>query len=228
MALTVDGAGKIVDCMIDQAQSKVSFSAAGELVTPLDATFKTKNELGAEYGMGKVSSIGKEWNEQAAAFAQYVIGKTAQEVQGIAVDEEGYPTGADLTASVTIHITDFIAGVQKAIAGAAELGAAAGDKVSIATVTNIAKSTNATAEADGLAQIYSTYTALTTNAGGVITSCIIDASQSNVTFDTTGKITTDLTVAPQTKNELGDAYGMKAVSASAGNGMSRQRHSRPM
>ncbi len=212
VALTVDSAGKIVDCMIDQAQSKVSFNAAGELVTPLDATFKTKNELGAEYGMGKVSSIGKEWNEQAAAFAQYVIGKTAQEVQGIAVDEEGYPTGADLTASVTVHVTDFIAGVQKAIASAAELGAAAGDKVSIATVTNIAKSTNATAEADGLAQIYSTYAALTTDAGGVITSCIIDASQSNVNFDATGKLTTDPTVAPQTKNELGDAYGMKAVS----------------
>ena len=31
-------------------------------------------------------------------------------------------------------------------------------------------------------------------------------------FDKTGKITTDLTVAPQTKNELKEAYGMKVAS----------------
>jgi hypothetical protein len=213
VAVTVGADGKIVSCVIDQAQSKVSFNAKGELVTALDAAFKTKNELGAEYGMGKASGIGKEWNEQAAAFAQYVIGKTADEVKGIAVNEEGKATDADLTASVTVHVTDFIAGVQKAVANAQELGATASDKLSVGTATNIAKSKNAAADAEGLAQIYSTYTAITTSADGVITSCIIDASQSNVNFDTAGKITTDLTVAPQTKNELGDAYGMKKASS---------------
>lgn len=213
VAVTVGTDGKIVSCVIDQAQTKVSFNAKGELVTALDTAFKTKNELGAEYGMGKASSIGKEWNEQAAAFAQYVVGKTTDEVKGIAVNEEGVPTAADLTASVTVHVTDFIDGVQKAVANARELGAAAADKLSLGTVTNIAKSKNAAADADGLAQIYSTYTAITTGTGGVITSCIIDASQSNINFNTSGKITTDLTVAPQTKNELGDAYGMKKASS---------------
>ncbi len=211
VAVTVDSAGVITDCVIDQAQSKVNFSTKGELVTALDAAFQTKNELGTGYGMGKASTIGKEWNEQAAAFAQYVIGKTVDEVKGIAV-AEGYAADADLKASVTVHITDFIAGVEKAVANARELGAVKGDKLSVGTATNIAKSTSAAADAEGLAQIYSTYTTITTNAAGVISSCIIDASQTNVNFDVTGKITTDLTVAPQTKNELGDAYGMKKAS----------------
>ena len=98
------------------AQSKVSFNTSGELTTPLDATFKTKNELGTEYGMGKVSAIGKEWNEQAAAFAAYVIGKTVDDVKGIAVTEDGHAESADLTASVTVHIVDFIDLIEKAAA----------------------------------------------------------------------------------------------------------------
>lgn len=212
VAVTVDNNGKIVDCVIDQAQSKVNFNKSGQLVTPLDATFKTKNELGTEYGMGKVSKIGKEWNEQAAAFAKYVVGKTVDQVKNIAVDEGGYPTGADLTSSVTMHITDLIDAVAKAVANAKDLGAAKGDKLSIATVTNIAKSTNASATAPGLAQIYSTYVAMTQDKSGKITSAIFDASQSNVNFDQNGKITTDLSVAPQTKNELKDAYGMRKAS----------------
>jgi hypothetical protein len=212
VAVTVGADGKIVDCVIDMAQTKVNFNTSGELVTPLDATFKTKNELGAEYGMGKASSIGKEWFEQAAALADYVIGKTADEVKGIAVDEEKHPTDADLKASVTVSIGGYVDAIVKAIANAQDLGASAADQVSVGTVTNIAKSKNAAADAEGLAQIYSTYTAITTNDAGVITSCIIDASQSNVNFDATGKLTTDLTVAPQTKNELGDAYGMKKAS----------------
>lgn len=211
-AVTVGADGKIVSCAIDAVQSKVNFDKTGALITPVDTTFKTKNELGTEYGMGKASSIGKEWNEQAAAFAKYVTGKTADEVKGIAVTAEGTAASDDLSASVTIHIGDFVAGVMKAVANAKDMGAAATDTLGVGTVTNIAKSTNA-GEKDGLAQVYSTYTALTKDASGKITSCIIDASQSNINFDKTGKLTTDITVPVQTKDELGDAYGMKKASS---------------
>jgi hypothetical protein len=212
VAVLVDNNGKIIDCVIDQAQSKVNFNNSGELVTPLDAVFRTKNELGTEYGMGRVSGIGKEWNEQAAAFAKYVTGKTVDQVKNIAVSN-GYPTSSDLTSSVTMHVTELIEGVEKAVANAKDLGAAKGDKLSVATVTSIAKSTNATATAPGLAQIYSTYVAMTQDKSGKITSAIFDASQSNINFDQNGKITTDLSIAPRTKNELKEAYGMGRVSS---------------
>jgi hypothetical protein len=211
-AVTVDAEGKIVACVIDAAQTNVNFDATGAVTTALDTEFQTKNELGEGYGMKSASSIGKEWNEQAAAFAAYVVGKTVDEVKGIAVSE-GYAADADLKASVTVHVTDFITVVANAATYATELGATAADTLSIGTVTNIAKSTNATADAEGLVQVYNTYAAVTKNADGVITSCIIDASQANVNFDTTGKITSDISAPIQTKNELGEAYGMKSKSA---------------
>lgn len=211
VAVLVGADGKILDCAIDVAQNKINFDKEGKLVTPIDTVFKTKQELGTDYGMKKASGIGKEWNEQADAFAAYVVGKTADEVKGIAL-AEGKPADADLAASVTVHVTDFINAVAKAVANAQDLGATTSDKLGLGVYTDMAKSTDATADAAGLAQAYSYYTALTVNADGKITSCAIDASQGNVNFDTTGTITTDLTVAPQTKQELKEGYGMKKAS----------------
>ena len=41
--------------------------------------------------MSAISSIGKDWNEQAAAFAEYVKGMTAEEVAGIQINEATKP-----------------------------------------------------------------------------------------------------------------------------------------
>lgn len=211
VAVTVDEEGKILNCVIDAAQTKINFSKEGKLVTPLDTVFVGKQELGAEYGMAKASGIGKEWNEQATALSDYVIGKTVEEVKGIAVTDEGVPAEEDLAASVTIHITDFIDAIEKAVSNAQELGASAEDKLGVGVVTTIDKSVDATEE-DGIAQAYSNYAAVTFDTDGVITSCIIDASQTNVNFTAEGTITSNLEASQQTKNELGDAYGMKKVS----------------
>lgn len=213
VAVLVGDDGKILACDIDGAQTKINFSAEGKLVTDLATTFKSKQELGEEYGMKKASGIGKEWNEQANAFAAYTVGKTVDEVKGIAVNEEGVTTEADLTSSVTIHVGDFIAGVEKAVANAKDLGAQSTDKLGLAVSTEMSKSKDATAEEAGVAQAYSTYSVVSTDADGKITSCYIDASQGEVNFDTTGAITSDLTVAPLTKQELGEAYGMKKASS---------------
>ncbi len=211
-AVMVDKDGKILKCDIDVAQTKINFSAEGKVTTPLDNEFKTKKELGEAYGMKKASSIKKEWNEQADAFAAYVVGKTLEQVKGIAINAEGVPTGSDLTSSVTVHITDLTAAIEKAVNNAKDLGAKAGDKLGLGVVTTINKSTDATAEKEGLAQAYSMYTATTFAADGKITSSVIDSSQSNVSFTTDGKITSDIAGELKTKNELGDAYGMKKAS----------------
>ncbi|HEX2946586.1 MAG TPA: hypothetical protein VHT96_11600 [Clostridia bacterium] len=211
-AVLVDGAGKIVNCRIDAAQTKINFSKEGKLTTAKDAAFKTKQELGTEYGMGKASKIGKEWNEQADAFATYVTGKTVDEVKGIAVSAEGVATAADLTSSVTVHIGDFIAAVEKAVNNAQDLGAKTGDKLGLGISTSMGQSADFTADAAGLAQAYSYYTASTFGADGKVTSCVIDASQGNVNFDATGKITSDIKAAAQTKDEIKEGYGMKKAS----------------
>ena len=212
VAVTVDGAGKIVKCVIDSIQTKVNFSNTGKITTPLTTEVKTKNELGTEYGMKKASKLGKEWNEQAAALANYVVGKTVAEVKAIAVDDTKHPTGADLKSSVTMSIGDYIAGIEKAVANATDIGSKKTDKLGVDASTNIAKSTDATADKAGLAQAYSIYAVTTTDASGKITACILDGSQTNVNFTTAGKITTALTATFKTKNELGTEYGMKKVS----------------
>lgn len=212
-AVTVDKDGKIVKCEIDAAQTKINFSAEGKITTALDTIDKTKQELGDAYGMRKASGIKKEWNEQADAFAAYVVGKTIDQVKGIAV-AEGVPTASDLTASVTVHISDFTAAIEKAVNNAQDLGAKSEDKLGLGVVTTINKSTDATAEKEGLAQAYSMFTATTFSSDGKITSSVLDASQSNVNFSTEGKVTTNLAAAElKTKNELGDAYGMRKASS---------------
>jgi hypothetical protein len=211
VALTLGEDGKITNCVIDAIQTKINFTNKGAITTPLDTEFKSKQALGSEYGMGKVSSIKKEWNQQADAFAQYVIGKTVDEVKGIAVNDEGVSTEPDLTSTVTIHVGDFIKAIEKAASNAKDMGAKAGDKLGLGIKTTISKS-KAAGNEDGTAQAYSNYAVTTTDSSGKITSCIIDGSQSDVKFSKAGKITSDLNAAPKTKVELGDDYGMKQAS----------------
>lgn len=212
VAVTVDANGTIVDCAIDSAQTTIEFTKEGKLATPVDSVFPSRQELGASYGMKAASGIGKEWNEQATALSNYVIGKTIDEVKGIAVTAEGAPADADLASSVTIGIAPYIEAIEKAVANAQDLGASATDKLGVGVSTNLGFSADA-GEKDGLAEAYTYYTATTFSADGKITSCLIDASITDVTFDKTGKITSDINAAYKTKNELGAEYGMAKASS---------------
>ena len=212
MTVSIDQDGKIIACAIDAVQAKIDFDDKGMLTTPADTAIKTNNELGDDYGLKEVSGIGKEWYEQAAAFAQYVKGMTTEEVGNIKVDEQNYPTEADLKATVSMSIGNFIKGIEKAAANAKEGGAAQSDKLSLGIVSTMSESVSAGEGEEGLAQVTTTTAALTRDAGGKISSCVIDEVQSSVNFTAQGKITTDLAEQPQSKNELKEAYGMKETS----------------
>ena len=106
--------GVITSAQIDAVQGKVNFDVTGTITTDLTAPFATKNMLGEQYGMKAWGGAIAEWNEQAASFAAYITGKTADDVAGIAVDESTKPTDADLLTSVTIKIGDFQALIAKA------------------------------------------------------------------------------------------------------------------
>ena len=114
-AVTMNG-GVITSCYIDSVQAKVNFDSTGTITTDLSAPILTKNEMGEGYGLKAYAGSKYEWNEQAAAFAAYVTGKTAEEVAGIAVNEKTAPADADLAASVTISIAGFQALIAKAAA----------------------------------------------------------------------------------------------------------------
>ncbi len=210
-AVTVDDNGVIDACVIDNVQAVIGFDATGALTTDPATTYASKNELGDAYGMRAASAIGAEWNEQAAAFAAYCTGKTLDELKGMAVTEAMKPADADLAATVTLATYNFLPGIEAAINNAQHLGAKKGDALYLPQLTNASSSKSATAEAEGQAQAYATVAAITMN-GDVITSCAIDAMQATVKFDATGAITTDMSVAPKTKNQLGADYGMAKYS----------------
>lgn len=211
VAVTVDENGVITNCVIDSIQSNVNFDATGKVTTPLDTVFLGKLERGDDYGMKKASAIGKEWNEQADFLSSYVIGMTADDVMAIGL-EDGYPTDADLTSSVTMHIDVYLEGIVEAMESAVDMGASAEDSLGIGTYSTIARSKDAAADADGNVEVYAHFAAVTFDADGVITSAILDASQANVAFDTAGLIKTDLATEYASKNVLGDDYGMKGNS----------------
>lgn len=105
----------ITACIIDALQAKAEFDGDGKVTTDLTAGFKTKNELAESYGMVAWGGAKYEWYQQAENFANYVKGKTAAEVSGIAVSESGKPADSDLNASVTISIGGFRKLIEKAM-----------------------------------------------------------------------------------------------------------------
>ena len=210
VAVLVDDNGVIQDCIIDGIAKSLAFDATGTITDDITAPVQTKNELGENYGMVAWGGAKYEWNVQADALAQYAVGKTVEELKNGAVNEQGRaPEGSDLASTATIYLGGYVAAIEKAVANAKHLGAQAGDELKLASINSLKSSVGATAEAAGTAQLDCDVTALT-EKDGVITSCYIDSLQAKVSFDTTGTITTDLTAPVETKNELGDRYGMVA------------------
>lgn len=211
-AVTVDESGVITACAIDFIQARITFDENGKLTTDIATQFPSKNELGRDYGMHAVSSIGAEWNEQAAAFAAYCVGKTLEEVRNMPVDESSKPTDVDLVAGCTLAVYNFLPGVIAAVNSAVPMGAKAGDTLKLVQLSNMAKSKDATESADGQAQVYAHLAAVTLD-GETITSCIIDAVQPTVKFNAQGQITSDTSAMVLSKNTLKDSYGIRAVSS---------------
>ena len=116
-AVLLDANGKIVQCVIDCADYSAEITTSGEARPISNNNLKTKRDQGADYGMVKYAGATKEWFEQAEAFATLCVGKTADEVAGVAVDESTKPTDADLLTSVTIKIGEFQNLIAKALNG---------------------------------------------------------------------------------------------------------------
>ena len=130
-----DSISKGVNCVIEEDQTDVTVVAVGStdgkiVAASLDVAqigfgsddVRTKVEKAADYGMSGVSSIGKEWYEQAAAFEDYIVGMTAADVAAIETYEknESHPAvpaeGTDLASGCTINIGTFQEVVAEALA----------------------------------------------------------------------------------------------------------------
>ena len=208
-AVVTDKDGKIVACRLDVAQSKMDVTGGA-----VDAakTFKTKMELGDDYGMVAYGNAIAEWYDQAKAFESYVVGKTAAEVEGLetVVNDSGHNVSTDeaLLAGCTMDITAFKAAVVKACND--EKGTTFTGKdftLGVAAITEAADSTPV-GEKDAQVKMYTEYGAAVVDKDGKILAALTDATQPVITADKDGKIT-DATFKG-TKRELGADYGMVA------------------
>ncbi|MGI5839168.1 MAG: hypothetical protein ACOX8W_05840 [bacterium] len=214
-AVAFDEAGKVIQVIIDTAQSKINFDKEMKVTSDKAAPVKTKKELGNDYNMKGASSIGKEWFEQVNELEKWMVGKTVDEIKGMKVkardeDHPAVPDVPELTSLVTISVEDFIEAVEKAsnnsmdVQGAAQLG--------LGTEVSIAKSKDATADAPAAAQADTVMTAAAFDEAGKVVGVLIDTAQAKVSFDAEGKVTSDKAADIKTKIELGDEYGMGAIS----------------
>ena len=210
-AVTVDDNGVIQSCVIDSIPASVEFDANGAVVSDINAAVPTKNEMGADYGMVAWGGAIAEWDAQVKAVADYAVGKTVEELKNGDIDmTTGYAVdGSDLQSSATINLFAYVYAIEAAVNNAQHLGAQSGDELVLATMPSVKSSTPADAENAGNAQLDADIAVLTRN-NGIITSCYIDSLQAKIAFDASGAVTTDLTAPVQTKNELGENYGMVA------------------
>ena len=206
IAMTTSG-NVITSCIIDAVQSKAGFGVDGQLVGEVGGDVLSKAQLGADYGLKAYSGVGKEWDEQTLAFCEYVTGKTVEEATGIALTENQAPADADLAASVSIAVGDFVSLVEKA--GAAVANNVAAVKTGFAVSASI--SAESAGEKDGSSTTDVSLVAVTVTEEGVIESCKIDAIQGKVAFSADGKVTSEAGEV-LTKKELGDDYGMRVAS----------------
>ena len=214
VAVTVDDDGVIDSCLIDSIAASVLFDENGVITSDLTGEVLSKNELGEDYGMKRYGGAKYEWNEQVAALAAYASGKTIAELKNGAIDASGKAADADLASTATIYLGGYVAGIEQAVSNAQHLGARKGDDLRLASISTLDGSKGADAENAGVAQLATDVTALTLD-GDTITSCYIDSIQAKVEFDTGGALTSDLDAEVLTKNQMGEAYGMKQYAGSA-------------
>ena len=210
-AVTVDDNGVIASCVIDSIPATISFDTTGNITSDITAAVPTKNELGENYGMVAWGGAVAEWDAQVAAVAEYAVGKTVEQLKNGDIDMTTGKAkdGTDLSSSATIYLAGYVYAIEAAVNNAKHLGAQAGDELVLTTMNSIGSSVSCVDEKDGTAQLDADITALT-RKDGKITSCYIDSLQAKIAFNTAGAITTDLTAEVQTKNELGENYGMVA------------------
>ena len=208
--VVLDENGVIVDCKIDAIQNKYTIGDTVEFTSLL-----TKKELGfnynmAAYGTPNWGTTVKEWFEQAAIFEQYVIGKTAAELEALEYQEvNNHLISKDealLNAGCTIQIGEFVDAVVKACNDEqATTFTTEGEMVLGLGVNN---SDNGSTGDDFAATIKMNidYAAVVT-VDGVIVAALNDAAQPQATIED-GEVTG--TAKLISKRDLKEGYNMAA------------------
>ena len=122
-AVVVDDSNMILATVLDAVQAKIAFDTAGAITTDLNQPILSKDDPNTTYGLTAEASatVNKSWGDQAAAFAEWTVGKDVAAVDGLALtdgDDAGVPTDPALTSSVSITVPGFQTAIDNAVANA--------------------------------------------------------------------------------------------------------------
>lgn len=226
--VVLDKDGKIVACRIDVAQNKVNVTD-GFVTVP--TTFKTKMELGSDYGMAgsqwSTDNDGDgrilEWDAQAKAFEAWCVGKTVAQVENLIAEgnlqnANGHDFTKDealLSAGCTITINDFVGAVAKACKDEFKVSFQSEGNFTLGLGVDSYDDGSVDADtADGTVKVYSDMAAVVVE-GGKTLAVLNDAIQPTISFDVAGEITAK--TFKGTKRELKEGYGMAASQWSTDN-----------
>ena len=200
----VDANGKIVKCVVDTADNVVAYTSEGKAIA--NESFKTKHELGDDYGMKNPNyGSAKEWYEHVNAFCALVVGKTMTEVKALLADG-GKGTSDVTSAGCTIGIEDFVLAIEKAVNNATIETTATTIKLGMSTTQTVK---DATEEKAGSNKLTTDIFAAAVDAEGKIVAATNETVEVDFTFDVAGASKYDATKAVEGKREKGDSYGMK-------------------
>ena len=210
-AILLDENNKITACVLDCAESRVSYSAGGKALAGEELL--TKREQGDGYGMKAYGGASREWYEQADAFSALAIGKTLDSLKEL-VTEDGKGNDEVIRAGCTISVSDFVKAIEKAVQNAVPSEATPTDRLKLgASSTQTAR--DADGDIKGLNEIETTFFAATVDGNGKLTAAYTDCVQAEFTFDANGISQNDGDWILSSKRDAGDDYGMKAYGGAA-------------
>ena len=208
--VVLDENGVIVDCKIDAVQNKYTIGD-----TIVFSNLLTKKELGfnynmAAYGTPNWGTTVKEWFEQAAIFEQYVIGKTAAELEALEYQEvNNHLISKDealLNAGCTIQIGEFVDAVVKACNDEQATTFTTEGEMVLGLGVNNSDNGSTGDDFEATIKMNIDYAAVVT-VDGVIVAALNDAAQPQATIED-GEVTG--TAKLISKRDLKEGYNMAA------------------
>ena len=208
--VVLDENGVIVDCKIDAVQNKYTIGDTVEFTSLLTKKELKYNYNMAAYGTPNWGTTVKEWFEQAAIFEQYVIGKTAAELEALEYQEvNNHLISKDealLNAGCTIQIGEFVDAVVKACNDEQATTFTTEGEMVLGLGVNNSDNGSAGDEFEATIKMNIDYAAVVT-VDGVIVAALNDAAQPQATIED-GEVTA--TAKLISKRDLKEGYNMAA------------------
>ena len=207
LALVTDADGKIVAARFDSAEASLSVTDGAIAST---SRINTKVEQGDSYAASRPMPAGS-WQNQAKAFEDFIVGKTAADVAALDTSEESVKNetnplvaGCTMTTSTPV----FQALVAKAFAYERKVTFTTSETVSLGLAIDAKVTGTDDVTAEGAKVTVAADYAAVAIAGGKVVASMIDSCEASYTFaynEDTEKYAATASYKG-TKNEQGDAY----------------------